>query len=103
MKEVWSKKGWQQYLDTLQFIYEEFGRKAALTFKSDFDQWRAWIVENPTISPVEPLLISKNKEYRSRVISKRSKLVYYVEGDSVRFVAVWDMRRNPDALVKGLK
>lgn len=103
MKEEWSKKAWKQYLDTLQYVHDEFGRKAALAFKSDFDQWRRWIVENPTISPIEPLLIKKNKEYRSRVISKRSKLVYYAEGDTIRFVAVWDMRRNPDALLKSLK
>ena len=103
LKEKWSLRAKKEYLATLQYIYEEFGKKAAIKYAKDLEQWRKWIQENPEISPLEPLLLNKGHEYRSRVVSKHSKLVYYATTDTVNFVAVWDMRRNPDSLQKRLR
>lgn len=103
LKEHWSKRAQKEYLDTLNYIHEEFGYQSAIKYAESLNKWRQWIIENPEISPIEPLLADMKHEYRSRVVSKHSKLVYYASADTVNFVAVWDMRRNPDALLRHLK
>lgn len=55
------------------------------------------------LGPVEPLLLGREKEYRSLVIEKHYKLIYYVDGRKVTITGVWDTRRNPDFLSRMMK
>lgn len=59
----------------------------------------------PYLGEVEQLLIGRRLEYRSLVIHKYAKLVYYVnEKKSALFIAaLWDTRREPSALVHGIR
>ena len=43
----------------------------------------------------EPLLRGLKREYRSVVVHRNCKLVYYVEGDILYIAALWDTRREP--------
>jgi plasmid stabilization system protein ParE len=54
----------------------------------------------PRISAIEPLLSNSGKEFRSLIIMKYYKIIYYVEDkDNTVYVAtVWDSRQNPDNL-----
>ncbi len=47
------------------------------------------------MGPKELLLQDKKRDFRSVVISKQNKLVYYVEGDTLYIAALWDTRREP--------
>ena len=53
-----------------------------------------------------PFALHQRKEtakYRSIVISKQNKLVYYVEGDNLYIAALWDTRREPRAQADNTK
>ena len=41
-------------------------------------------------------LAGRKREYRSIVVHKLFKLVYYVKGDTLHIAALWDTRREPD-------
>ena len=51
---------------------------------------------------VEPLLEGRNKVYRSLVIHKLYKLVYYVDEETIYIADLWDVRRDPDRLIARL-
>ena len=103
MKVIWSPFALHQRKETARYIHQEFGQKATKKFHQNVLQWVSLIADNPGIGPKELLLQDKKREYRSIVISKRNKLVYYVEGDNLYIAALWDTRREPRAQADNTK
>lgn len=103
MNKQWTKRAESEFYKTIDYIRDNFGNKAAVSFLEDVNKWVEWIVENPTISPQEPMLSDCKTIYRSRVVGKHSKLVYRNTSTTVYIVDIWDMRRNPALLVSRIK
>lgn len=97
MRVIWSPLAQQQRKNTAKYIRQEFGRKAAEKFHQNIMQWISLITNNPAIGSKDLLLQTRAKEYRSVVISKQNKLVYYVAGDTLHIAALWDTCREPRA------
>ncbi|MBQ5513334.1 MAG: hypothetical protein IIT83_06560, partial [Bacteroidales bacterium] len=58
---------------------------------------------NPYMSPIDPLFDNRTRTYRSILINKRSKMVYYIEDDTIQIAGFWDCRRDPEAAAKEVK
>lgn len=101
MRIEWNRKAEQQWYGIAASINKTFGKEAVLSFVQNVNEWQHRIIANPEIAAFEPLLKDRRKPYRSIVIHKCCKLVYYVnqKEDVVRIVALWDTRRNPAGLV----
>ena len=56
----------------------------------------------PGMGKKEPLLVHRKKEYHSFVISRLSKIIYYEDTKHVVIADVWETRREPKTLTKGL-
>ena len=57
------------------------------------------LASHPHLGAVEPLLAARKVAYRNLVIHRHYKLIYSIDNDTVRIVALWDTRRNPDSLL----
>ena len=57
----------------------------------------------PYIGPLERLLYRSRIKFRSIVVAKHNKLIYYVRPDAIVIVDFWDTRMNPKNLAKRLK
>jgi len=55
------------------------------------------------MAPIEPLLSEFSELYRSLVIRKTYKVVYYIADDIIFIVAVFDCRQNPGKLKKDIR
>lgn len=101
---VWRKTAQNQRVRLLEYIRSEFGIHAALHAYSNIKHHEVLLSRHPHLGEIEQLLISKRLEYRSLVIHKYTKLVYYVnEKKGILYIsALWDTRREPSALVRGL-
>ena len=89
---------------TADHIKEDFGRKAEQKFKAKFREAIRLLADNPYLGPIEPLLAERTQTYRSVVVGKLNKMVYYIEEDTVIYVvAFWDCRREPDTLAGQVK
>lgn len=77
------------------YIFREFGRKAAEEFEQDITKWETRIAANPGLAHQEPLLKERNKLYRGLIVSKHSKLIFYVEDDVVYIAAFGTCVVNP--------
>ena len=105
MKCIWTKRALNEYQRIVGYIFNEFGKKAALTFVDDIELWDSRIAENPEIGAIEPLLAERKRyKYHSFIVSKHNKLIYTISKDrSVTIADIWDMRRHPDNLAKRIK
>ena len=61
------------------------------------------LCKNPYIAAIDPLFGDRANTYRSTLINRRSKMVYYVVDDEIHIAAFWDCRRDPVAQAKKVK
>lgn len=55
------------------------------------------LIEMPSIGQIEPSLNNDSHMYRY-LVYKHYKLIYYVKGNSVAIVCIFDCRQDPDKL-----
>ncbi len=103
MQVEWSKQAMREWENTVRYIFREFGRKAPENFELDIAKWEARIAVNPELAHQEPLLKDRKKYYRGLIVSKHSKLIYFVENEVVYISDLWDMRREPSRLSRRIK
>ena len=56
------------------------------------------VAQYPESGTPEPLLAGRKYFYRSCILNRRIKMVYYVEDNTIKVAAFWDMRMNPNKL-----
>ena len=103
MNVKWTKFAQRQRREIARYIAMEFGKKAAEKFYRNVAQWVRSIACNPGIGIKEPLLAERPEGFRSIVISRQNKLVYYVKTDTLYIAALWDTRREPAAQADNIK
>ena len=97
---IWSKQAGEALRDTTTYVRKEFGVKAKEKLIDEVLHFVALLAANPQMGIIEPLLESAPVEYRSFVINRLNKAVYWVHDDTIEIVAFWDTRREPEMLAK---
>ncbi len=95
MKIIWAEEAFSAWKDTIDYIVQEFGPHAAEKFYKKTEECQDMLISSPLMGKVEPLLKGRSHAYRSLIVQKRSKLVYYTQGDTIFIVDFWDVRREP--------
>lgn len=103
MRIVWSPRALREWESIIYYIYNEFGKKAVEKIEQDIAMWEGRIAVNPELAHQEPLLKNRSKLYRGLIVSKHSKLIFYIENDTIYIADLWDMRREPSRLSKHIK
>lgn len=99
----WSKRAAKSAQATAIYIYKEFGNKSSRQFLSELSHVSQLLENNPYLGQIEPLLLNKKKQYRSIVVNRLNKIVYYIKGETIHVAAVWDTRKEPKSQAKDLK
>ena len=95
MEIIWAEEAFRAWQDTIDYIVEEFGVRAAEKFYEKTEEWQDVLSSSPKAGKIEPLLNNRSRSYRSIVITKQAKLIYYIEDEAVFIVDFWDTRREP--------
>lgn len=99
MKLTWNKKALITQWLTAQYIKDNYGMKSAQKFLSQIHHLERLLLQNPNIAPIEPLLEGKAIEYRSIAVGDGiNRIVYNIDGDFIKIVDIWDMRKSPENL-----
>ena len=94
----------QQIRATARYIRGEFGERYREYFLNRVKEMRHYLIANPNLRPLEPLLSDRAISYRSVVVTKLNKMIYYIGDDTVIYVvAFWDVRRNPATLAASVR
>ena len=92
MKTVeWTDKAMANFRHIARYITLAFGRRTTEKFEKNIAEWETRIVRNPCIGLREPLMAERPEGFRSVVVHRNCKLVYYVDGDTVYIADVWDI------------
>ncbi len=100
MQVRWDPKIKREIKKVLDYLIQEFGVNNAKLFRNNLNSWTNTIISNPYIGKQEPLLIGLDSIYRSVVVHKYQKLIYKIEDDTLYFLDMWDVRRDPQRLIK---
>lgn len=81
-----------------------WNRRVGRDVLRNFRKNMALLAHQPWLGCLEPLLSDRAKAYRSLVIHKHYKVVYFVdeEADTLVIADVWDTRREPKNLMQNL-
>ncbi len=95
MKIVWTKSALHSWQEIAHYICDSFGTQALLDFQRKTSEWEVTIASMPHIGHREPLNQEADKDYRSVIVHKYSKMVYSLDKDTIKILAFWDTRREP--------
>ena len=99
----WEKIAVKQLKEVAGYIENNFGKKRKNVFLSDVAHTIGLLESNPYMGALDPLLSGRAKSYRSIIINRLDKMVYYIDGDIVHIAAFWDCRREPFGQARHLK
>lgn len=80
------------------------GNRSGRKVIAKYEDAKKLLARQPWLGRLEPLLADRAKAYRSLVIHKHCKVVYFVdeEADTLVIADVWDTRREPKNLTQNL-
>jgi plasmid stabilization system protein ParE len=90
----------KKIVHTSKYIRNQFGKEVSEDFKNEIQLIIDLLRENPRIGPVEPLLFEAPVTYRSIVVNRLNKIVYWINEGNIEIVDFWDCRREPKQQAK---
>ena len=97
MRIVWTKEAQEDLESIYRFWASRNEPYSARLYNSLIDEAEA-LRRFPEIGALERFLTRRPEQFRALPASKYYKLIYTVESDDIVIHAVWDCRRDPDAL-----
>ena len=101
----WQKRAEGELYRILVKGFLQFGDTTANKFSERVAFINQELTRFPETGFLEPLLKGRMQVYRSYLINKRFKLIYYYvsSSDTVIVADIWDTRREPKNLVSRIK
>ena len=98
MKVKWTPLALAELQKTTRYISKEFGKTAKSKFINEVSSITQMIGNEPYAGKIEPTLENRAKTYRSFVVSKLNKIIYYIEDNHIEIADFWALRQNPETL-----
>lgn len=89
MKLIWDEKALNQLKQVAWYIKKSFGVKRKNIYLREIHNAADMLLSQPYMGSLDPQLSDRSKSYRSIIVNKLNKMVYYVEDDTVTIVAFW--------------
>lgn len=100
MQVEWKQQARQEVRAAVIYGAEHFGERTAISFYRQIRIQAELLASHPKLGILEPLLSDRKHQYRSLIVHKHHKLVYYIDEqkDTIYIADLWDMRREPSRL-----
>ena len=95
MKIHWHKRASAQLHQIEKYVLRDFGERIRQEFMDEVEQTVLSLAEMPTMGQIDPLFAHRKQTYRSIIVRRLNKVVYYVKDDTLHIAAFWDTRREP--------
>ena len=103
MKIHWHKRAAAQLHQVEEYVLRDFGERIRQEFMDEVEQATHALADMPTMGKIDPLCAHRRQTYRSIIVRRLNKIVYYVKGDALYIAAFWDTRREPKAQARQTK
>ena len=91
----WHKRAVAQLHQVEDYVLRNFGERIRQEFMNEVEQTVLALSDTPVMGKLDPLFAHRKQAYRSIIIRRLNKLVYYVKDDTLHIAAFWDTRREP--------
>ncbi len=95
MKIRWHKRAAAQLYQVEEYVLRDFGERVRQEFMDEVEQAVLALADMPTMGKIDPLFAHRKQNYRSIIVRRLNKVVYYVKDDILHIAAFWDTRREP--------
>ena len=117
MKILWHKRAVAQLYQVEEYVLRDFGERirqefmdeveqvvlslaetptlVSVTSSNQVEQVVLSLAETPTMGKIDPLFAHRKQTYRSIIVRRKNKIVYYIKDDTINIAAFWDTRREP--------
>ena len=103
MKTEWHPRAESAMHQIADYIQDRFGAKEKKVFLREVRQTVKMLHQYPYMGSFDPIFDDRTMSYRSIIISGLSKMVYYIDDDTIHIAAFWDPRREPQAQAQQVK
>ena len=104
MKLIWERIAKEQLKEVAKYIRVDFGVKREKIFQQEISHATRMLLLNPYMGALDPLFSERTIAYRSILVNRLNKMVYYVDDNEIIHIsAFWDCRRNPETQAKLVK
>ena len=103
MKIIWSRKAASSFHQIETYILNKFGEKTSREFTEEVENIVDTLAIMPELGKIDPLFAHRKQLYRSIIVRRLNKIVYYIKDDTIRIAAMWDTRREPKAQARKVK
>lgn len=101
MNYEWKKSATAELTKAVKYCAKTFGKRIAKEFVDSVDHQVLLLATNPLMGVRVPELDTPRRQYRTLLVHKLFKLVYYVDEKkpALYIVSLWDVRREPSTLI----
>lgn len=96
MRIKWTPLARRHLRNTLHVVLIHAGSRSHSQLANKVIEWQQILKEMPEAVSLEPLLRHRALPYRSIVINKLNKLIYYIDNETIIIADFWDTRREPN-------
>lgn len=86
--------------EIVDYYKEGYGINTARRIANQLKKSSKKLKRFPQMAAIEPLLKDEPIVYRSLVVTKNYKVIYYIGENTIYVYDIWDCRQNPDRLKK---
>lgn len=95
MKIHWHKRAADQLHQVEEYVLRDFGERIRQEFMDEVEQATLSLADMPTMGKIDPLFVYRKQTYRSIIVRRMNKIVYYVKNSTIHVAAFWDTRCEP--------
>lgn len=95
MKILWHKRAVAQLHQVEEYVLRDFGERVRQEFMDEVERAVLSLADMPATGKIDPLFAHRKQTYRSIIVRRLNKVVYYVKDDTIHVAAFWDTRREP--------
>jgi plasmid stabilization system protein ParE len=95
MKIHWHKRASSALHQIEEYVLRDFGELVRQEFMDEVEDAVLALANTPNMGKIDPLFAHRKLEYRSIIVRRLNKVVYYIKGDTIHIAAFWDTRREP--------
>lgn len=86
--------------DVLLYGAETYGTAVAKKFLQNITHYNGLLQEFPELGKIEPRPVNQRRQFRSILVHKKYKMIYYISENRVNVIALWNCQRSNRAFVR---
>lgn len=94
MKVVWTEQATRGWREVAKYIVREFGQRGLEQFQLRTIECEDAVAQFPNSGSIEWDDSGETATYRSCIVHRRSKMLYFVKDQIVYIADFWDVRAN---------